>query len=63
MANRSAAGSIDEYIAGFPPETQKVLGEMRALIRASAPDATETISYAMPTDLIRRVVESRRNHA
>jgi uncharacterized protein YdhG (YjbR/CyaY superfamily) len=49
MANRSTANSIDEYIAGFPPETQKVLEDLRALIRASAPDATETISYAIPT--------------
>jgi uncharacterized protein YdhG (YjbR/CyaY superfamily) len=49
MANRSTAGSIDEYIAAFPPETRKVLEEMRALIRAAAPDATETISYAIPT--------------
>jgi len=49
MTDRSTANSIDEYIAGFPPETQKVLEEMRALIRASAPGATETISYAIPT--------------
>jgi uncharacterized protein YdhG (YjbR/CyaY superfamily) len=49
MANRSTANSVDEYIAEFPPETQKSLRELRALIRASAPDATETISYAMPT--------------
>jgi len=48
MAIRTA-GSIDDYIAGFPPETRKVLEEMRALIRAAAPDATETISYAIPT--------------
>lgn len=49
MAERSSAGSIDEYIAGFPPDTQRALQEMRALIRAIAPGATETISYAMPT--------------
>ena len=49
MANRSTVNSIDEYIAEFPPETQKVLKELRALIKASAPDATETISYAIPT--------------
>jgi uncharacterized protein YdhG (YjbR/CyaY superfamily) len=48
MANRSTAGSIDEYIAGFPPETQKALEEVRALIRAVAPAATEKISYAIP---------------
>ena len=46
---RSTAATIDEYIAGFPPETQAALEEMRALIRASAPGATETISYAIPT--------------
>lgn len=49
MAPRSAATSIDGYIAGFPPETQRVLREMRTLIRTSAPGATETISYAIPT--------------
>ena len=49
MASRSTAQTIDEYIAGFPPETQKVLEEMRSLIRAAAPGATETISYAIPT--------------
>lgn len=42
-------GSIDEYIAGFPPEVQEVLEQMRAIIRSEAPDATETISYAIPT--------------
>ena len=46
---RSTAASIDDYIAEFPPETRTVLEEMRALIRASAPGATETISYAIPT--------------
>jgi uncharacterized protein YdhG (YjbR/CyaY superfamily) len=49
MATKATAGSIDEYVAGFPPETQIVLQEVRALIKASAPEATETISYAMPT--------------
>jgi uncharacterized protein YdhG (YjbR/CyaY superfamily) len=49
MANSPAAGSTDEYIARFPPEVQKALGEVRALIRATAPDATETISYGIPT--------------
>jgi uncharacterized protein YdhG (YjbR/CyaY superfamily) len=47
--DRPTAGSIDEYIAEFPPETRKKLEEIRALIRSAAPDATETISYAMPT--------------
>jgi uncharacterized protein YdhG (YjbR/CyaY superfamily) len=46
---RPTTASIDEYIAGFPPETQVVLEELRELIRAQAPGATETISYAIPT--------------
>jgi uncharacterized protein YdhG (YjbR/CyaY superfamily) len=49
MATKSTAGTIDEYIAGFPAETQKVLAQLRALIKATAPGATESISYAIPT--------------
>jgi len=40
---------IDQYIAGFPPETQKLLEQMRQTIRAAAPDAEEKIGYGMPT--------------
>lgn len=49
MAKRSTAKTIDEYIAEFPPATQERLQEVRALVRAAAPEATETISYAIPT--------------
>lgn len=49
MENRSTATSIDQYIAEFPAEVQTLLQQVRALIKAAAPDATETISYAMPT--------------
>ena len=49
MASGSTAGTIDEYMARFPAETQKVLAEVRALIKAAAPGATECISYAIPT--------------
>ncbi|MBI5231514.1 MAG: DUF1801 domain-containing protein [Coriobacteriales bacterium] len=47
--SRSSATSIDEYIAEFPTETQKVLEEVRSLVRSLAPDSTETIAYAIPT--------------
>jgi uncharacterized protein YdhG (YjbR/CyaY superfamily) len=46
---RVTPSSIDDYIAGFPPETQRVLGQMRALIAETAPGAVERISYSMPT--------------
>jgi uncharacterized protein YdhG (YjbR/CyaY superfamily) len=49
MAGRPNARSVDEYIAGFPAETQRVLEELRGLIRSAAPTATETISYSIPT--------------
>lgn len=46
---RSSARTIDEYLAEFPPETRRALEEVRAAIRETAPDAVETISYAIPT--------------
>jgi uncharacterized protein YdhG (YjbR/CyaY superfamily) len=41
--------SIDEYIATFPAETQKILQELREAIQSAAPQAEEKISYQMPT--------------
>lgn len=41
--------SIDEYIAGFPPEVQDVLEQIRLAIKEVAPDAEEAISYGIPT--------------
>jgi uncharacterized protein YdhG (YjbR/CyaY superfamily) len=41
--------TIDEYIATFPEATQKILEEVRATIKASAPEAEEKISYQMPS--------------
>jgi len=48
-SNRVGFSSMDEYIATFPEEIQKILEELRATIKASAPDAEERISYQMPT--------------
>ena len=41
--------TIDEYIAGFPPDVQMLLEKVRATIRAAAPDAVEVIKYQIPT--------------
>ena len=51
---RTSAKNMDEYIAGFPVKTQSVLKIMRATIRNSAPGAKETISYAIPTFVLRK---------
>ena len=45
----TAPRTIDEYIAGFPPEIQALLEKIRATVRRAAPEAEETISYRMPT--------------
>ncbi len=44
--------TIDEYIAGFPPDVQEKLQKVRATIRKAAPDAEETIKYRMPTFIL-----------
>jgi uncharacterized protein YdhG (YjbR/CyaY superfamily) len=41
--------SIDEYIASFPSDIQEVLQSIRETVHKAAPDATEAISYQMPT--------------
>ena len=46
---RDKADSIDQYIAGFPNETQIVLEQVRDTIRKKLPKAEETISYAIPS--------------
>jgi uncharacterized protein YdhG (YjbR/CyaY superfamily) len=45
----TAPQTIDDYIAGFPPEVQAILEKIRRTIRKAAPDAEETIKYRMPT--------------
>src|SRR5512141_1633929 len=40
--------TIDEYIARCPEDVQPLLQQMRAVIKKSAPEAVEKISYGMP---------------
>lgn len=47
--NQTAPTTIDEYIAGFPPDVQEILEQVRLTVRATAPEAEETMSYKMPT--------------
>ncbi len=41
--------SIDEYIAQFPEPVVGILHQIRQVIQKAAPEATEKISYQMPT--------------
>lgn len=48
-SKKDAFATIDEYIATFPAEIQVILHELRATIKAAAPEASEKFSYGMPT--------------
>lgn len=49
QADPAPPATVDEYIAGFSPDVQTVLRQIRATVRAVVPDADETIKYGMPT--------------
>jgi len=48
--------TVDDYIATLPAEVQAILQAIRATIRDAAPEATETISYDMPTFRLGRAI-------
>src|SRR5512143_2177997 len=43
-----APATVEEYIAQFPTDVQRVLRKVRATIKQAAPKAEERISYKMP---------------
>lgn len=47
--NKVTFESIDHYISTFPADIQETLESLRQVIREAAPEASETISYQMPT--------------
>ena len=47
--NNKTPEDIDQYIAGFPKEVQKLLKKLRATIKNAAPEAEEIINYGVPT--------------
>lgn len=48
-SSKPAYTTIDEYIASFPEDIQQKLRELRRVIHETAPEASEKISYQMPT--------------
>jgi uncharacterized protein YdhG (YjbR/CyaY superfamily) len=46
--NKNKFTTIDEYILQFSPEVQEILANLRNVIKESAPEAVEKISYQMP---------------
>jgi uncharacterized protein YdhG (YjbR/CyaY superfamily) len=49
MDKNGRYSTIDEYIARFPLPVRKKLNQIRQLVKELAPEATEKISYRMPT--------------
>lgn len=47
MADRPA--TVDAYLAAFPEDVREILGAIRRTIQAALPEATEAISYDIPT--------------
>jgi len=47
-AMKESIETVDKYIDGFPPETQKILQKIRKIIQKSAPEAVESLGYGMP---------------
>ncbi len=41
--------TIDDYLASIPQPARDTLTKLRKIIKAAAPDATEKISWQMPT--------------
>jgi uncharacterized protein YdhG (YjbR/CyaY superfamily) len=39
---------VDAYLAALPDDQRQLLADLRAQVKALAPDATELISYDMP---------------
>jgi uncharacterized protein YdhG (YjbR/CyaY superfamily) len=49
MIKTDTTSPIDDYIAGFDGDKQAILKQVCEIIRTTAPDAQEKISYGMPT--------------
>jgi uncharacterized protein YdhG (YjbR/CyaY superfamily) len=52
IAMADTVSNVDDYIAGFPVDVQRVLEGVRAAIHASVPDGEEKIRYGMPAVML-----------
>src|SRR5690242_19517427 len=55
MSNTAKVTSVDDYMAAASPKVRPVLEQIRSLVRATVPSATETISYQMPAFKLEKV--------
>jgi uncharacterized protein YdhG (YjbR/CyaY superfamily) len=57
---QNAVENVDKYIEQFPPEIRELLDQMRKVIRKAAPNAEETISYAIPSYKLNGILKTHR---
>jgi uncharacterized protein YdhG (YjbR/CyaY superfamily) len=48
MRNAPSAATVDEFLAAVPEPQRAALEDLRGVIRAAAPGATEVINYGVP---------------
>lgn len=48
MKQTEIMNEIDQYILAYPVKVQKILKNIRSIIKNSAPEAVESIAYGMP---------------
>lgn len=48
--------TVDEYISQFPEDVRHILVKIRAVIKETAPEAVEKISYQMPGFFLRGIL-------
>jgi uncharacterized protein YdhG (YjbR/CyaY superfamily) len=56
MARAHKPSSVSEYISAAPKQARARLREMRALIAAAAPGATQTLKWGMPSFSLQRIL-------
>ena len=65
-ASRHAPDEVDAYLADLPEEVRASLERVRAIVRESAPECTERVSYGIPIFRLRKDLvgmASQKNHS
>jgi uncharacterized protein YdhG (YjbR/CyaY superfamily) len=64
-ASRHAPEEIDAYLEALPDDVRSALERMRSIIRETAPDCTERVSYKIPIFRLRKDLvgmSAQKNH-
>jgi uncharacterized protein YdhG (YjbR/CyaY superfamily) len=53
LKEKEIMAEVDDYISGYPEDTQRILNQIRMIILQEAPDAIESMAYQMPAYKLR----------